>query len=70
VKIAGTFDITVDYLVVETATKCSLHAPADPLEAHSADLVALRDDDRTTVTNVIDALITKARLRLITTGAS
>jgi transcriptional regulator with XRE-family HTH domain len=70
VKIAETLDITVDYLVVETAVRRPLHAVANPIEAHAADLATLSDDDRATITNVIDALVTKAKLRLITTGAS
>ena len=36
------------------------------LDARPADLDQLTDDERTTITNVIDALITKAKLRLIT----
>lgn len=69
VKIAETLDVTVAYLVVETATRRPLHTPANPIETRAADLAALNDDDRAAITNVIDALITKNKLHLITGGA-
>ena len=65
-----TLPITVDYLVVETATRRLLNAPTNHIETHAADLATLSDNDGATITNVIDALVTKAKLRLITTGAS
>lgn len=42
---------------------------APGLEARLADLGQLTDEERATITNVIDALVTKTRLRLITGGA-
>jgi hypothetical protein len=38
-------------------------------DARLADLDQLTDEERVTITNVIDALVTKAKLRLITGGA-
>jgi hypothetical protein len=38
-------------------------------DAHLADLDQLSDEERATITNLIDALVTKAKLRLITGGA-
>ncbi len=47
--------------------------PAQPLSSHVdarlAVLDQLTDEDRATIANVIDALVTKAKLRLVTGGA-
>jgi len=40
--------------------------PANAVDARLADLDTLTDDERATITNVIDAITTKAKLRLIT----
>ena len=39
------------------------------VDAHLADLDQLTDEERAAITNVIDAFVTKAKLRLITGGA-
>ena len=46
-----------------------LSQASDELAARLPDLTELTDDERTTITNVIDALITKSKLRAITGGA-
>ena len=70
IRIAETFNVSVDYLVIETAPRRPLHAPSSPIDARLADLDGLTDDERATIANVIDAITTKAKLRLLTGGAS
>jgi hypothetical protein len=57
------------YLLVETAPRRPLHAPEDALGDKLADLATLDASERALVLGVIDAITTKAKLRLITTGA-
>jgi len=70
IRIAETFNVSVDYLVIESVPRRPLHAPSSPIDARLADLDGLTDDERATIANVIDAITTKAKLRLITGGAS
>lgn len=71
IRIAHAFNISVDYLLIDTAERRPLNAPSNHLDARLADLDQLTDDERTTtITNVIDALVTKGKLRAITSGAS
>ncbi|MGL5850617.1 MAG: helix-turn-helix domain-containing protein [Phycicoccus sp.] len=70
IRIAEVFNTTVDYLLFDNAERRPLTAPSSHLDARLTDLDQLTDDERTTITNVIDALITKAKLRLLTSGAS
>lgn len=70
VRLAEAFDVTTDYLLIETAPRRPLHAPQDALGDQLADLASLDDNERALVLGVIDAITTKAKLRLITSGAS
>ncbi len=70
IRMAQVFNVTVDYLLIEGAERRPLNAPSNHVDARLADLDQLTDDERNTITNVIDALVTKAKLRLITGGAS
>ena len=70
IRIAEVFNVTVDYLLFDTADRRPLNAPSSTVDARLADLDQLTDDERATITNVIDALVTKAKLRLITGDAS
>jgi transcriptional regulator with XRE-family HTH domain len=70
VRIAETFNTSVDYLVTPDAPRRPLHARGNALDARLADLSQLTDDERATILAVIDAITTKAKLRLITGGAS
>jgi hypothetical protein len=69
-RIAETFNVTIDYLVIPGAPRRPLHAPGTILDARLASLTQLYDDERAVILSVIDAITTKAKLRLITTGAS
>jgi hypothetical protein len=66
IRIAEAFNITADYLLFDNAERRPLNAPSNIVDARLADLDQLSDDERATITNVIDALVTKAKLRLIT----
>jgi len=66
VRIANT---SIDYLVTPDAPRRPLRAPGNALDARLADLGQLTDDERATILAVIDAITTKAKLRLITGGA-
>ncbi|HUY49677.1 MAG TPA: helix-turn-helix transcriptional regulator [Streptosporangiaceae bacterium] len=70
VRIAETFNITLDYLLIPDAPRRPLRSPGGPIDAKLADLAHLTDDERATILAVIDAITTKARLRLITGNAS
>ena len=70
VRIAQTFNLTLDYLLIPDAPRRPLRSPSGPIDAKLADLPHLTDDERATIANVIDAITTKARLRLITGNAS
>lgn len=67
---AEAFNVTVDYLLIDDAERRPLNAPSNHVDARLADLDQLTDEERNTVTNVINAVVTKAKLRLITGGAS
>lgn len=69
IRMAETFNVTVDYLLFDNAERRPPNAPSSHVDARLADLDQLSDDERTTIANVIDALVTKAKLRLITGGA-
>ncbi len=67
---AEVFYVTVDYLLIERAEGRPLKAPSNHVHASLADPDQLTDDERATITNVIDALVTKAKLCLLANGAS
>ncbi|WP_460766430.1 helix-turn-helix domain-containing protein [Mariniluteicoccus flavus] len=69
IRMAETFNVSVDYLLIERAERRPLNAPSSHVDARLSDLDQLTDEERATITNVIDALVTKAKLRLITGGA-
>lgn len=69
IRMAETFNVSVDYLLFDNAERRPLNAPSSHVDARLADLDQLTDEERATIANVIDALVTKAKLRLITGGA-
>jgi transcriptional regulator with XRE-family HTH domain len=70
VRIAETFNVAVDYLVIPDAPRRPLHAPANALADQLAAFATLAPDDQTALLKVLDALVTKTRLRALTTDAS
>ena len=65
-RIAETLDISLDYLVFDHAPRRPLHTPTTGIEDRLTNIAELNQTDRDTITNTIDALTTRARLRTIT----
>lgn len=70
IRIAETFNVAVDYLVVDNAARRPLHAPENALGDQLADFAQLDPDDQAALLKVLDALVTKARLKILAGGAS
>jgi transcriptional regulator with XRE-family HTH domain len=70
VRIAEVFNVAVDYLVVPHAARRPLHSPANALGDQLADFATLEPDDQAALLKVLDALVTKTKLRALTAGAS
>jgi transcriptional regulator with XRE-family HTH domain len=70
VHIAETFNVAVDYLVIDSAGRRPLHAPENALGDQLADFAQLEADDQAALLKVLDALVTKARLKILAGGAS
>ena len=66
VRLAEVLDVTTDYLLVEASPRQPLHAPEHSLGDHLALVAELDPAEREILTGVIDALLTKSRLRAIT----
>ncbi len=65
-RIAETLDISLDYLVFDHAPRRPLHTPTTGIEDRLTNIAELNQTDRDTITNTIDALTTRQRLRTIT----
>lgn len=70
VRIAETFNVAVEYLVLPDAPRRPLHAPANALADQLAAFATLVPDDQAARLKVLGALVTKTRLRALTTDAS
>jgi len=70
VRLAEVFDVTTDYLLIEDAPRRPLRSPEDVLGDQLAAIATLDDNDRAALLSVIDALVTKTKLRALTAGAS
>lgn len=70
VRLAETFDVSCDYLLLDDAPRRRFRSPEDILGDHLAELAELNDDDLELVTRFIDALVTKTRLKTLATNAS
>lgn len=70
VRIAEALDVSVDYLVIEGASRRSLTDADSTLAARLAELGALDDADRDAVLHIIDGLIAKNRVRHALSDAS
>ncbi len=70
VRLAETFDVSCDYLLLDEAPRRPHRTPEDTLGPRLATLAELGDDDLTLVTSFIDALVTKTRLKVLAGGAS
>ena len=70
IRIAETFNVAVDYLVIPDAPRRPLHSPANALGDQLADFATLEPDDQAALLKILDALVTKTKLRALTAGAS
>lgn len=70
VRLAEAFDVSTDYLLIDTSPRRPLHSPEDILGDNLAALATLDDTDRAALLNVLDALVTKTKLRALTGGLS
>ena len=65
VRIAEALDVSVDYLLIDDAARRPLHVADADLAARLADLAELSEDDRASLLHMLDALVTKNRLKAL-----
>jgi len=65
VRIARALNITIDYLLIEEATKRPLTLSENTLLSRSFDVEQLNEKERDTLAEVLDALIAKSRVRTL-----
>ena len=70
VRIAETFNVSVDYLVITHAHRRPLHSAEHIRGDKLADLAALDPDDQAAMLKVLNALVMKHKLQAHTGGAS
>lgn len=70
IRLAETFDVSCDYLLLDDAPRRHFRSPEDILGDHVAHLAELNDDDLELVTRFIDALVTKTHLKTLAGNAS
>jgi len=70
VRIAETFNVSIDYLVITTAHRRPLHSAQNLLGDRLADLATLDPDDQHAMLKVLDALVMKHKLQTLTGNAS
>ena len=68
VRIAEVLNVSIDHLVVEGVARRPLHAPDYGLGERLVAIGELDEGDRTSLLNVIDALITKSRVKALAAG--
>lgn len=69
-RIAQALDVSLDHLVFDDIARRPLHAKQDVLGDRLAAIAELDPEALAALTNVIDALITKSRLRILTDDIS
>ncbi len=67
-RIAQVLDVSLDHLVFDDIARRPLHANQDVLGDRLNAIAELDSEALAALTNIIDALITKSRLRAITGG--
>ncbi len=68
VRIAEAFNVSIDYLLVETVPRRPLHAAQDAFGHRLAVVSELAPDDLASLLNVLDGLVMKSRLKTLTAG--
>lgn len=69
-RIAEALNVSLDYLVFEDVPRRPLHAAENVLGDRLGAIAELDDQDRASLLNVIDGLVTKSRLKVMTGGLS
>ncbi len=70
VRLAETFNVSIDHLLIDDIPRRSLHAPENILGDRLAAITQLDNDDLAVLNSVIDGLIAKTRLRTLAGGIS
>jgi transcriptional regulator with XRE-family HTH domain len=68
VRIAEVFNVSIDYLAVDDTPRRPLRVDDPGLTEHLAQAHELGPDDRASLLNVLDALLTKTRVRAVIGG--
>ncbi|MGH9268010.1 MAG: helix-turn-helix domain-containing protein [Acidimicrobiales bacterium] len=69
-RIAEALNVSLDHLVFDDIARRPLHSPENILGDRLAAIAELNDDDRSSLLNVIDGLVTKSRVRTLAVGVS
>jgi len=70
VKLAQTFDVSCDYLLVDDAARRPFRPSDDVLGDRLSALSELSGEDLASLLNVLDALVAKTRMKALTAGIS
>lgn len=70
VRLAEGFGVSTDYLLVVGAQRRPFRSPEDSLGDRLVTISELSDHDRELVLSLIDALVTKTRLKTLASGIS
>jgi transcriptional regulator with XRE-family HTH domain len=68
IRIAETFNVSLDYLAVDGTPRRPLHVDDPGLTEQLVQASELPLEDRTSLLNVLDALLTKNRVRAVVSG--
>jgi transcriptional regulator with XRE-family HTH domain len=68
IRVAEVFNVSLDYLAVEGSPRRPLHVDDPGLAEQLAQAAELDAEDRTSLLNVLDALLTKTRVRAVVGG--
>ncbi len=69
-RIAEALNVSLDYLVIDDVPRRPLHTADHGLGTRLADISELSEEDRASLLNILDALVTKSRLRILAGGTS
>jgi len=70
VRIAEAFNVSIDYLLVDGIPRRPLHSAEHNLGDHLAHVGELSGEDLAALTNVLDGLVAKSRLKTLAGGLS
>ncbi len=66
VKLAETFDVSTDYLLIEHSPRRAFRPPENALGDHLATIDELSAEDLASLLNVLDGLVMRSRLKALT----